>query len=288
MTATISMVRKVGLGSTVDRIQMFLHARFAQRQRERQFRRLKLTSPVIREILGQRMLLDPAQQGLDRDLLLNGIREPVATGHLMRLLENDDVFLDIGANIGYYTLMASRLSRKVYAVEPHPENFRRLKENLGLNGSTNVETFNLAFGSSETPLHLRCSGRSNWHSCQGALAGDKNTIEVPGQQVDTFLTNREQPTFLKMDVEGYELEVLRGAVNTMRKVRGVFLEIHGDILNHCEIRETLDILGDNGLSPTLIVQHDWPGLSHLYPTSHLKEIYRGDRGTYEIFFERIR
>lgn len=287
VSAAIDMARTVGPGPTGERIRNFARARALDRARAAQFRRLGLSEPVVRDVLGSRMRLDPAREGLDRDLLLDGIREPVATGHIMRMLRADDVVLEVGANIGYYALLEARLCARIYAVEPHPENFRRLNENLVLNGYANVETSNLAFGSTGGTIPMRCSGLSNWHSCRGATAGEGDTIEVACTRIDDFIASRLQPSFIKMDVEGFELEVLRGAERTLAAVRCVFLELHGDILGRGEIREVVDRLGAAGLVPSLIVQYDRPGLSRHCDNRHIAQIYAGDRGTYELFFSRM-
>jgi FkbM family methyltransferase len=247
---------------------------------------LGLDGPVERDILGNRMRLDPGRPGLDQDLLLHGIREPVATGHLMRLLGPQDVVLEAGANIGYYALLEARLCRRVYAVEPHPENLHRLKGHLAMNEVENVEPYHLAFGPSDGPLHLRCSPLSNWHSCLGAAPGGDQVIEVPGVTIDNFVATREAPTFIRMDIEGFEMEALRGARRTLRQVRGLFLELHGPYLTIAQVREVLDLLQASGLEPALIVQYDWPGLARVHPPSHVERIRAGDRCTYELFFER--
>lgn len=285
VTAAVEMARTVGLGPTRERLTNFARARLLGRARAAQFRRLRLEGPVIRDILGSRMTLDPAVAGLDRDLLLDGIREPIATGHLMRLLRPEDVVLEVGANIGYYALIEARLCRQVYAVEPHPENFQRLNANVRLNGYTNIETENLAFGDATGTVPMRCSGHSNWHTCRGAVAG-ADTIDVPCARIDDFVAGRLPPTVIKMDVEGFEFTVLRGAMRTLAAVRCVFLELHGDILGSEEIRAVIDLLTGAGLEASLIAQYDRPGLARLAPPEHLDAIYRGDRGTYELFLTR--
>ena len=89
-----------------------------------------------------------------------------------------------------------------------------------------------------------------------------------------------------MDVEGYVLEVLRGATETLAHFRGIFLELHGRMLDHEATVEILDLLGSNGLKPTLVVQYDFPGISQVYKVKHVDAIRAGDRGTFELFFER--
>lgn len=284
--AAFEMAREVGLRPTAERIRNFMFARLLERRRAAQFRRLNLLEPVVVDILGQRMRLDPSMPGLDRDLLLDGIREPIATGHIMRILRPDDVVLEVGANVGYYALIEARLCRKVYAAEPHPGNFQRLNENIALNDLENVETFNIAFGPADAPVHLQCSDHSNWHSCRGAEPEGAGTIEIPGYRIDSFMADKAPASFMKMDVEGFEVEVLRGAEETLRRLRSIFLELHGDVLSRAEIREVLDRLKDAGLAPSLVAQYDRPGLCRAYPVTHVDNIYAGDRGTYELFFAR--
>lgn len=283
---TWDMWRHVGLGPAAEQVVWTGYDWFAERRRRRDFRRLGLDGPIERDVLGSRMRLDPERPGLDQDLLLHGIREPVATGHVMRLLGSDDVVLEAGANIGYYALLEARLCRWVYAAEPHPENLDRLKAHLAINGVENVEPHHLAFGPSDAPLHLRCSPLSNWHSCLDASLGGDEVIEVPGATIDSFVAEREPPTFIRMDIEGFELEALRGARRTLRQVRGLFLELHGPYLTIAQIREILDLLQASGLEPSLIVQYDWPGLARVHPLSRIERIRSGDRCTYELFFER--
>ena len=285
--AAIGMARTSGVAATFERVRNFAHAKIAARRREAQFNRMQLTQPQIREILGSRMRLDPGRRGLDRDLLLDGIREPIATGHIMATLGADDIALEIGANIGYYALIEARICRRVLAVEPHPDNYKRLIENLTLNGAENVETFNLAFGAVEGEIPMSCSALSNWHSCRGAISEDRTSIMVPCTQIDSFCSTHGYPTFMKMDVEGFELEVLRGASTTLQKVRGLFLELHGDILSSDEIREVLERVEAGGLTPSLVAQYDRPGLARLYPVSQVDRIRDGDRGTFELFFSRV-
>ena len=63
------------------------------------------------------------------------------------------------------------------------------------------------------------------------------------------MADKEPASFMKMDVEGFEVEVLHGATQTLRSLRSVFLELHGDILSRAEIRDVLDMLKDAGLIP---------------------------------------
>lgn len=283
---TLDMWRSLGAKPALDQLWRTGQQWMAKQRFAREFKRMKITQPQQCDILGSQMVLDPAKEGIDRDLLLHRIREPVATGHLMRILRADDVLLEAGANIGYYTLLCARICRKVYSVEPHPENFERLKSHVTLNKINNVELKNLAFGPDNNDLTLSCSILSNWHSCLPDDIQAGETITVEGTTIDTFVRAHEQPTYLRMDIEGFEVEVLKGAMSTLPKLRGLFVELHGPKLPTAHIRSMLDQIAQAGLSPSMIIQYDWPGTSLIHPLERFNCIYQGDRCTYELFFEK--
>ncbi|MDB2438425.1 FkbM family methyltransferase [Hellea sp.] len=286
LMATVDMARSVGIRQTSTRVRNYFAARSYERARQRRFNRLGLQGRVVRSVLGSKMELDAGKPGLDRDILLDGIREPIATGHILSILNKDDVVLEVGANIGYYALIEARICKKIYAVEPHPENVERLKRNISLNDFDNVIVQQGAFGEQDGTIPLYCSDLSNWHSCKDAPSSKANFVEVDCFTIDSFAKKNETPTFIKMDVEGYELEVLRGATETLKKVNHLFLELHGTILKQSELNEILDMIDASGLKPSLIVQYDRPGLARTYELTQLDKIRAGDRGTFELFFSR--
>lgn len=286
MSAAIDMARSVGIKKTATRLRNYAHARSYERERSKRFDRLKLEGKIIRTVLGSRMELDANKSGLDRDILLDGIREPIATGHILNILDTDDVVLEVGANIGYYALIEARICKKIYAVEPHPENLARLQRNIALNDFDNVIVQQGAFGAIDGKIPLFVSDLSNWHSCRSAPKSDTDFIEVDCFTIDSFAEANEVPTFIKMDVEGYELQVLRGAEKTLKSIRHLFLELHGTILTRDEMIEILDRIENAGLKPSLIVQYDRPGLARTYELDQLDAIRKGDRGTFELFFTR--
>ncbi|MCK0128885.1 FkbM family methyltransferase [Erythrobacter sp. F6033] len=284
--AAVEMVQSRGIQPTLERTVNFTRARWEDRSRRKDFARMGLKGPQVRTILGSKMELMPEKEGLDRDLLLDSIREPVATGHIMSILREDDVVLEVGANIGYYALMEASRCKKIYAIEPHPENVERLKRNIELNGYDNIEVQHAGFGEEDGKLKLYTSELSNWHTAKENPGSPTDFIEVDCHRIDTFAEANETPTFIKMDVEGFELEVLRGAKETLKKIRHLFIELHGSLLNEDEIREVLNNIEESGLKPSLVIQYDRPGMSLIREGSFLEQIKEGDRGTFELFFER--
>lgn len=148
------------------------------------------------------------------DSVLSGIRPFVA---------EDAVCLDVGANIGLYALAFSLLAPRgrVYAFEPSPGSFRHLEENLAANRASNVSAFQLAFGEEpdttvqfhDVPFFTAGSfvvDKSSFLTSEVLGATD---FEARGTTLDAFVAEQglERVDVVKIDVEGAELSVLRGA-----------------------------------------------------------------------------
>lgn len=156
-----------------------------------------------------------------------------------RTIEPGQVVFDIGANVGYYTLLASSLVReqgKVYAFEPLPENLSYLRQHLVLNHIHNVEVIDAAVAdmpgtASFDPSPNRSMGHITAH---GAL-------RVPVVSLDDLIANEHlpHPDCLKIDVEGAEVRVLQGALGILRRHPKIFLATHGNTL-HNECIELLE------------------------------------------------
>jgi FkbM family methyltransferase len=139
--------------------------------------------------------------------------------------------VDVGANVGWYSLLVSRLSQgrcRVFAFEPDPDNFDLLQTNLALDGTANVTPFNLALGESAATLklHRYGSGNAGRHSLVELHAGDTVPVEVVA--LDDLWRARNLPAgpirLLKMDIEGYEVFALRGARAVLSRCEWLLLE----------------------------------------------------------------
>jgi len=209
---------------------------------------------VVKNINSYKMILYLSDKGIARELFIHGKREVFGTDLLYnnRLVEKGNIVLDIGANIGYFALIESDLvgdKGKVYAVEPSFVNYKRLKENISINGFNNILTYNLAIGDRQGKAKMYVSDRSNWSRLIERDLPDKikEVIEVDLQTVDYFLKDKAKPNFIRMDVEGYEINIFRGMTQTLRleKLR-VFFEMHPAILSKEEIAEIFDLFEQNG------------------------------------------
>jgi FkbM family methyltransferase len=136
-------------------------------------------------------------------------------------LEEGDVFIDVGSHIGKYTIPAARLvgsSGLVISVEPHPENYAVLVENVMLNKLTNVIALNVAAWDRECYLRLFI-GDSAGHSVKRNYGS--GYIVVRALPIDLIIKelNVRVVDFIKIDVEGAELEVLKGLSNTLKEFK---------------------------------------------------------------------
>lgn len=149
-------------------------------------------------------------------------------------LYEGETFLDVGANVGYYTLRVAadykKLKVKIISIEAHPLTYRALTRNVQLNEFYNIETINKAVGD-RTGLvtmydHLDkkkrvISGHSSICNSSDRLA----TYEVDISTIDDLLQGRPVDV-IKVDVEGAEEQVLRGATRSLKHVRRIVVEIH--------------------------------------------------------------
>jgi FkbM family methyltransferase len=145
---------------------------------------------------------------------------------LKELTARGGTFFDIGANIGAFTLVASEQhSCQVLAFEPHPETFRRLERNIELNGRTNARAFNLAL-SNQTGDAVLTEGADS--STNRVAAPGHAGVAIQCVRADQFCREHHvRPTLVKIDVEGFELEVLEGFGDMLGDVGVVLVEING-------------------------------------------------------------
>jgi FkbM family methyltransferase len=215
---------------------------------------------IKREILGNQMYLDLRDEGLSRDLLKMGRREVLAVDLVHQEVRPGDVVADIGSNIGYYALQEARLvgdQGKVYAIEPAPENAELLRRNVELNGYQNVEIFQLALGNENGTKPFYLSRKRNWSSMITRDEAASTIIgQIPVQEAtfDGFFSKIGQyPSFIRMDVEGYEVEIIEGMHEFLEGDRDlrILMEVHPD--RGPEIRSMFKTLEEHGFQCKAVV-----------------------------------
>jgi FkbM family methyltransferase len=223
-----------------------------------------LAAPCVleRSLFGLRLRVDVARANPQRLLYLEGERFMPEWRIVRRLLRPGMRAIDVGANIGYYLLLlesAVGSGGTVVCFEPEPENLRELERNVQANRLRNVRVVAAAVGAGEGRIAMRTGINA---AGAGEGGGD---FTVPLTCLDSAL---EGPVdFIKIDVEGYEGEVLAGARRLLREQRPIlFLEIHPGFL-----------------APPSTVEGILAGLREIQPRIELLEI--APQGS---FFEKAR
>jgi FkbM family methyltransferase len=153
--------------------------------------------------------------------------EPYETKLILKQVKKGDVIVDVGANIGYYTMLLAQKAKKVYAFEPDSVNFEILGKNIKANNLKNVVAIKAAVGSKEGKLELYKS-KENFgdHKLFKTLipAGtsiDREAIKVI--KLDDFI--KEKVDLIKIDTQGWEPEVIDGSKKIIEKDKPIiFME----------------------------------------------------------------
>jgi FkbM family methyltransferase len=170
---------------------------------------------VATKIHGIKMIIRTLESdGISHELLYNSTHEKYETKLFRQFVTEGMTVVDIGANIGYYTLLAAKLvgdKGKVFAFEPEPENYALLVRNIEMNGYDNVVAVRKAVSSKtgKTALFLnREAGAHGFLPDREGVIG-KTTVETVS--LDEYFEDKECPIdIVKIDVEGSEVPVLMG------------------------------------------------------------------------------
>lgn len=168
------------------------------------------------------------------------------------LIENltGQTAIDVGANIGSYTLPLAKRFARVSAFEPSRDHCRILRLNLKLNKLQNVRVYQMALSdvSGSTSLYIRKGGAASLSETHYGLSFDR-TSKVITARLDDFLPNFQRLDFVKIDAEGFEMQVIEGGVKMITTLKPVIaLEVHracspvGSSCN-CEVCSRLNELG---------------------------------------------
>ena len=186
------------------------------------YHHLKPVGIVLIDAQGSKMYVDSRDIGVTPFLLEWGFYEKYETALFKRLVKKGMAVVDIGANIGYYTLLAAHLvgdEGKVFAFEPDPYNYYLLCKNIEVNGCRNVIPVRKAVSSKSGKMKLFLD-KSNLggHSLSKANVGTSASITVEATSLDDYFKNTDYKVdVIKMDVQGLEMEVLEGMTNTINR-----------------------------------------------------------------------
>jgi len=158
--------------------------------------------------------------------IYTGLHEFNEMGFLLHFLRTEDTFFDVGANVGSYTLLASGVCKsKTISFEPVPQTFEILTQNIILNKLSNlVKLINMGVGKETGKLDFVANEDTKNHV---AFARDFDKISVDVIKLDDYASFN--PIFIKIDVEGYETEVLNGAIDMLKNpnLKAIVIELNG-------------------------------------------------------------
>ncbi len=214
------------------------------------------------------LLLDGAfmsDQAIDYYLAHGSPPEPEVCYLMARTVQEGMTVVDAGANVGFFTVLLSRLvgpSGRVIAIEPAAENAAKLRENLALNRIVNVKLHRNILAAKAGRGWLYQHIDNGQHSCGGADTIQRTEVEAV--TLDAICAD-ELPALIKMDIEGSEYEALRGAENLLgRQPPFVVMELNKQALAKMfscitDIRDWMTqfeydmfLLHENGSLPTLV------------------------------------
>ncbi|MFA6636820.1 MAG: FkbM family methyltransferase [Candidatus Omnitrophota bacterium] len=192
-------------------IKSFIYRKFVPKKEE-----------LVVECLGNRMHVNARDSGIAPDLFFRGIYEPFETKLFLNLISENMRVMNIGANFGYYVMLAAKkvgVNGKVYAFEPEPKNYQLLLKNIKENGYGNVVPVQAAISDKPGVLKLFLdSDNAGNHS----LGGEGKYLQVKADTVDNYLEifgEKEKIDIIQMDTQGSEGLILDGAFETISRSR---------------------------------------------------------------------
>jgi FkbM family methyltransferase len=241
-----NIYRKNGIKRAIRSFYEYYYTKFKVNQRKKQGNYIVKTHGCFMEV-------NPNDEGLSTELIAFGSHEPNTTKFVEKYLKNEMNCIDIGANIGYYsTLYSKKIGKngKVISIEPSPENFIFLEKNLEMQKMKNYSCYNVACGNYEDTVNFCVDKRAN--KCfvienKENMPPNYEIISVPVKTIDQIIKNEqfEKIDFIKIDVEGFELNVLEGAKNLIQKYKPTIqIEIHCPKLGLNISRKILQIFLD--------------------------------------------
>ncbi len=206
---------------------------------------------LIPWINGSRIFSDFRMSG-SAGCAYSGLHEFEEMAFVLHFLRKEDLFMDVGANVGVFTVLAgSAVGASCVSVEPGEESFAHLSDNIAINRMQDRVQAVQACVSNEDASCLFSNSPESTLSHITNSAGDAHTTEVATLRIDTILVGKV-PVMLKIDVEGFEKQALEGAVQTLEnpQLKVVLLEIGSHSLRYgIEPSEIHEIMVRHGFRP---------------------------------------
>lgn len=175
-----------------------------------------------------KLLVAPGMTGATGNIYA-GLHEFYDMAFALHLLRRDDIFVDVGANVGVYTVLAASVAAKSISIEPIKDAFDQLMLNVHLNDiGDRVDARPIGVGSKKGTLKFTNALDTTNHVVDGVEATGTPVCEVSVDTLDNVIAD-SNPVLLKIDVEGFETEVIAGArdVLSKRSLLAVIMELNG-------------------------------------------------------------
>lgn len=193
-----------------------------------------LINAVARLLTGKGTIVTGAGKGLYFNATgcnpgyLAGTSEPLEQELLIRYSTEGSVVYDLGANAGFYAVIAARAvgpSGKVFAFEPTPQLAARIQENASKNKLKNVEVIQVAVSNTDGEVNFGIVGALSVEN--SIRSANEDSTRVSSLRVDTFCNDHLPPNLMLIDIEGAEIDALHGALKTIQKHRPIIMvEVH--------------------------------------------------------------
>jgi len=191
--------------------------------------RISIGAVAVDYVNDSRLLVLPGMTGATLNIY-TGLHEFEDMAFVLHALRKEDVFVDVGANIGSYSILAgSAVGARCISIEPIPSTFANLKDNINLNDiSDRITALNIGVGENEGEIKFTSNLDTVNHVIAESEKENTEIINIKVKKLDDILKNIE-PKLIKIDVEGFETNVIKGAHNTLTKdsLLGVIMELNG-------------------------------------------------------------
>ena len=209
-------------------VDLFLQSEeFRQRRSQLEAERTEINLPDFK------IVVNPYDFSVGKDIIQNKKYEPDVSAVIKSHLKPGDTFVDIGANIGYFTLLAASIVSEtghVYSFEPNANNCKLISQNITLNNFSNVEIFPYAVAESKQILNYHGGNVSSNGHISDKVDDQEAFVQVEAVALDDILLKADTITAIKMDIEGAEARALQGMHQIIKKFKPIIFTEFSPIL----------------------------------------------------------
>lgn len=210
--------------------------------------------------------IEPSQLLIERGMssaelqIFTGLYDYHEMFFLLHYLSPDDLFVDVGANVGVYTVLASAVKGSgSISLEPVPGTYQHLLNNIALNHiGDKVKALNIGVGEKSGELRFTKNLNSAVNHVQADTEDKQDSVVVKVDSLDHILAG-ENPSLVKIDVEGFETMVIKGASDVLKResLRAIIIELNG-LSNRYGFNDKAihDTIISNGFEPYIYYPHN--------------------------------